>query len=93
MRDRARQREPVPEAVAAHARAAASGPAPEVPARDAATVVLLRDGVGGPEVYLLRRHTTMAFAACGLAAVATLASAVPAIRAALVSPARALRET
>ena len=37
--------------------------------------------------------TTMAFAACGLAAVATLASAVPAIRAALVSPARALRET
>lgn len=31
-----------------------------VPARDAATVVILRDG---PEVYLLRRKATMAFAA------------------------------
>ena len=31
--------------------------------RDAATVVLLRDGAAGPEVYLLRRHQTMAFAA------------------------------
>jgi ABC-type antimicrobial peptide transport system permease subunit len=37
--------------------------------------------------------TTMAFAAVGLAAVATLASGIPAIRAALVNPARALRET
>ena len=37
--------------------------------------------------------TTMALAAAGLAAVATLASGVPAIRAALVNPARALRET
>ena len=36
---------------------------------------------------------TMALAAAGLAAVATLASGVPAIRAALVNPARALRET
>ena len=32
-------------------------------ARDASTVVLLRDAVGGPEVYLLRRAGTMAFAA------------------------------
>jgi 8-oxo-dGTP pyrophosphatase MutT (NUDIX family) len=34
-------------------------------ARHAATVILLRDGAGGAglEVYLLRRHTTMAFAA------------------------------
>ena len=37
--------------------------------------------------------TTMALAAVGLAAVATLASGIPAIRAALVNPARALRET
>lgn len=59
----ARHRMPVPEAVAASARAAAFGPAtPEVEARDAATVVLLRDGAAGPEVYLLRRHTAMAFA-------------------------------
>ena len=33
------------------------------PARDAATVVLLRDGTGDLEVYLLRRTGTMAFAA------------------------------
>ncbi len=31
--------------------------------RDAASVVLLRDGAAGPEVYLLRRRATMAFAA------------------------------
>ena len=37
--------------------------------------------------------TTMALAAASLAAVATLASGVPAIRAALVNPARALRES
>jgi 8-oxo-dGTP pyrophosphatase MutT (NUDIX family) len=30
--------------------------------RPAATVILLRDGVGGPEVYLLRRTASMAFA-------------------------------
>ena len=34
-----------------------------VPVRDAATVVLLRDGAGGPEAYLLRRVRGMAFAA------------------------------
>jgi len=58
-----RRREPVPGALAASAVAAAGGPAaPPVPARDAATVVLLRDSAGGPEVYLLRRHARMAFA-------------------------------
>jgi len=36
---------------------------PPVPARDAATVALLRDGPGGPQVYLLRRHGQMMFAA------------------------------
>jgi 8-oxo-dGTP pyrophosphatase MutT (NUDIX family) len=34
-----------------------------VPVRDAATVVLLRDGVDGLEVWLLTRHTDMVFAA------------------------------
>ncbi len=34
-----------------------------VVARGAATVVLLRSGLDGPEVYLLRRHAAMAFAA------------------------------
>lgn len=34
-----------------------------VPAKDAATVVLLRDGSHGVEVYLLRRVASMAFAA------------------------------
>jgi 8-oxo-dGTP pyrophosphatase MutT (NUDIX family) len=33
-----------------------------VPPRDAATVVLLRDAERGPELYLLSRHTQMAFA-------------------------------
>ena len=37
--------------------------AADVPVRDAATVVLLRDGAGGPEAYLLRRVRGMAFAA------------------------------
>lgn len=36
---------------------------PPAPLRDAATVLLLRDGVEGVEVYLLRRVTSMAFAA------------------------------
>ena len=34
-----------------------------VPARDAATVVVLRDGPAGRETFLLRRRATMAFAA------------------------------
>ncbi|HEX6754448.1 MAG TPA: NUDIX hydrolase, partial [Mycobacteriales bacterium] len=37
--------------------------AADAPVRDAATVVLLRDGAGGPEAYLLRRVRGMAFAA------------------------------
>lgn len=42
----------------------ASGEREPVVARDAATVVLLREADdGGPEVYLLRRQQTMAFAA------------------------------
>ncbi|MDQ6658512.1 MAG: NUDIX domain-containing protein [Actinomycetota bacterium] len=35
---------------------------PEVPIRPAATVMLIRDGDAGPEVYLLRRVAQMAFA-------------------------------
>ena len=31
--------------------------------RPAATVILLRDGVGGPEVYVIRRHDGLSFAA------------------------------
>jgi len=34
-----------------------------VPPRDAATIALLRDGIGGPEVFLMRRQRSMAFAA------------------------------
>ncbi|WP_209307619.1 hypothetical protein [Geodermatophilus sp. DF01-2] len=40
-----------------------SGSTEVVEPRDAATVVLLRDGARGLEVYLLRRRPTMAFAA------------------------------
>jgi 8-oxo-dGTP pyrophosphatase MutT (NUDIX family) len=54
-----------PRASSAGPAAAAGDPSDEraqpVP-RDAATVVLLRDGAGGPEVYLLRRVRGMAFA-------------------------------
>jgi 8-oxo-dGTP pyrophosphatase MutT (NUDIX family) len=45
------------------ARAFARGTGDVSPARDAATVVLLRDRLAGPEVYLLRRAPSMAFAA------------------------------
>jgi 8-oxo-dGTP pyrophosphatase MutT (NUDIX family) len=44
------------------ARAFASGEKTPVEPRDASTVVLLRDTSAGPEVYLLRRHSGMAFA-------------------------------
>jgi 8-oxo-dGTP pyrophosphatase MutT (NUDIX family) len=40
-----------------------SGTADAVPVRDAATVVLLRDGAGGVEAWLLTRVVQMAFAA------------------------------
>ena len=45
------------------ARAFARGTGEVSPTRDAATVVLLRDRPAGPEVYLLRRAPSMAFAA------------------------------
>jgi 8-oxo-dGTP pyrophosphatase MutT (NUDIX family) len=45
------------------ARAFADGTREPAEPRNAATVVLLRPGAEGPEVYLLRRQTSMAFAA------------------------------
>jgi 8-oxo-dGTP pyrophosphatase MutT (NUDIX family) len=61
----------VPESLVERARAYLADPQDTVPPRDAATVVLLRDGAagdgvagdGGLEVYLLRRAGSMAFAA------------------------------
>ncbi|MEO3869751.1 NUDIX hydrolase [Nonomuraea sp. B12E4] len=51
---------PLPAELAARARDIIAGRIEPVPTRDAATVVILREG---PEVYLLRRKSTMAFAA------------------------------
>jgi 8-oxo-dGTP pyrophosphatase MutT (NUDIX family) len=45
-----------------HARAFADGTRTPAEPRDAATVVLMRPGADGPDLYLLRRRTTMAFA-------------------------------
>ncbi|CAB4956009.1 unannotated protein [freshwater metagenome] len=56
------QRLPLPDALVTQARAYASGDASPAEPRDAATVVLLRPGAAGPDVYLLRRQTSMAFA-------------------------------
>jgi 8-oxo-dGTP pyrophosphatase MutT (NUDIX family) len=53
----------VPPEFSEHVSAYLSGEYEVVAARGAATVVLLRDGADGPEVYLLRRHLGMAFAA------------------------------
>ncbi|GAA3816079.1 NUDIX hydrolase [Nocardioides panacisoli] len=53
---------PLPEELAAVAREYADGTREPAEPRNAATVVLLRDGAPGPEVYLLRRHVTMDFA-------------------------------
>ena len=53
----------VPESLLERARAFLAGPRDVVAPRDAATVVLLRDGSSDLEVYLLRRAGTMAFAA------------------------------
>ncbi|MEV0351847.1 NUDIX hydrolase [Nonomuraea sp. NPDC050680] len=50
----------LPDELAERARDILAGRVQPVPARDAATVVILREG---PEVYLLRRKSTMAFAA------------------------------
>ncbi len=58
------QHRSLPPELVAHARAAAAGDHQPVRPRDAATVVLLRDAPGsGVEAYLLRRVTSMAFAA------------------------------
>ncbi|MET0821293.1 MAG: NUDIX hydrolase, partial [Aeromicrobium sp.] len=43
--------------------AAAGPPRQPVAARDAATIVVVRDGDEGIEAYLMRRQTSMAFAA------------------------------
>ncbi len=56
------ERLPLPEALVAQARSYAAGDATPAEPRDAATVVLLRPGASGSEVYLLRRQTSMAFA-------------------------------
>jgi 8-oxo-dGTP pyrophosphatase MutT (NUDIX family) len=56
----------LPPELVAHARGFADGSRQPAEARHASTVVLLRDGDGRPgglEVYLLRRHVDMAFAA------------------------------
>ncbi len=56
------ERLPLPDALVEQARSYASGEAAPAEPRDAATVVLLRPGASGPDVYLLRRQTSMAFA-------------------------------
>jgi len=56
-------RRPVPPKLIEVARAYAAGDRTPAEPRDAATVVLLRPGVSEPEVYLLVRQRSMAFAA------------------------------
>ena len=56
------ERMPLPDALIAQARSYAEGTATPAEPRDAATVVLLRPGAESPDVYLLRRQTSMAFA-------------------------------
>ena len=53
----------LPESLVAQAREFESGARTPAEPRNAATVVLMRDGIDGPEVYLLRRQASMAFAA------------------------------
>ena len=53
----------LPKQFVEHARALARGGVTVAEPRNAATVVVLRDGRDGPEAYLLRRTRTMAFAA------------------------------
>ncbi len=53
---------PLPPELVAQARGYADGTRTPAEPRNAATVVLLRPGTTGPEVYLLQRQTTMAFA-------------------------------
>jgi 8-oxo-dGTP pyrophosphatase MutT (NUDIX family) len=52
----------LPPQVVEHAREFAEGRRTPAEPRDAATVVLMRPGADGPELYLLRRQTSMAFA-------------------------------
>ncbi len=52
----------LPQALVDQAHAFTDGSAEPAEPRNAATVVLLRDGASGPEVYLMRRQTSMAFA-------------------------------
>jgi 8-oxo-dGTP pyrophosphatase MutT (NUDIX family) len=54
---------PLPQRLVDQARAFESGDQTPAEPRDAATVVLLRDEVDGPSLYLLRRQASMAFAA------------------------------
>jgi 8-oxo-dGTP pyrophosphatase MutT (NUDIX family) len=54
---------PLPAALVEQAAAYASGALEPAEPRNAATVVLLRPSSSGPEVYLLRRQASMAFAA------------------------------
>ena len=53
---------PLPPQLVAQARQYADGTRTPAEPRTAATVVLLRRGANGPEVYLLQRQTSMAFA-------------------------------
>lgn len=57
----------LPPVLAERVRAYVAAGQGSVPARPAATVVLVRDGEGGVEVYVQRRHATMPFAAGMLA--------------------------
>lgn len=52
----------LPDSFAEHARAFTDGSKTPAEPRDAATVVLLRPGADGPELYLLRRPISMEFA-------------------------------
>ncbi|MEU4836388.1 NUDIX hydrolase [Streptosporangium sp. NPDC023615] len=54
---------PLPGELGERARDILAGRIAPAPARDAATVVVLREDAGGVEVYLLRRKASMAFAA------------------------------
>lgn len=56
------RRVPLPPRLVEQARAYAGGTATPAEPRDAATVVLARPGDDGPEIYLLRRQASMAFA-------------------------------
>jgi 8-oxo-dGTP pyrophosphatase MutT (NUDIX family) len=52
----------LPPQLVEHAREFAEGRRTPTEPRDSATVVLMRAGVAGPDLYLLRRQTSMAFA-------------------------------